>query len=350
MKRYQAVCDCGFTGVYKTEPVAVYALSRHACEATRKRQERAARVAARKAPGVKRDCTHKYADHTHGTYAAFVLDGCRCADCREAKRVYELHRRQQIAYGRWEPYTDAEPVRAHLRTLMDAGMGLKRIAEVSGISSGSLTKIVYGITNPDGSHRPPARKVRHETARRLLDTRLDLADGAKVDGTGTRRRLQALVALGYPQAYLQERIGHQNLNRVIHGGGAGKVYLATHKAVTALYDELSMRLPAPVGRKEREASTRARTIARRHGWLPPLAWDDELLDDPDATPATGGDPGEDGLDHAAIKRRMAGDKTVRLTKAEKTALVDRWAATGRSLNECERVTGIPPHRYRNAAA
>lgn len=44
------------------------------------------------------------------------------------------------------------------------------------------------------------------------------------------------------------------------------------------------------------------------------------------------------------------DKSFRLNDAEKQLLLDAWAASGRSLNECERVTGINPFRVRRAAS
>ena len=55
---------------------------------------------------------------------------------------------------------------------------------------------------------------------------------------------------------------------------------------------------------------------------------------------------EDCIDESAIYRRTNGDKTVRLTQAERAELVRRWATTGRSLAECERITGLNPQRYR----
>lgn len=57
------------------------------------------------------------------------------------------------------------------------------------------------------------------------------------------------------------------------------------------------------------------------------------------------EPGEDFLDEVAIGRRLAGDRDVRLTRAEAAEAVRRWMATGRSLGECQRETGINPYRH-----
>jgi hypothetical protein len=52
---------------------------------------------------------------------------------------------------------------------------------------------------------------------------------------------------------------------------------ATRDRVAAVYDRWSMS-QAP----QSQPAARARTDARKHGWLPPLAWDDDLIDLPDA--------------------------------------------------------------------
>ena len=57
---------------------------------------------------------------------------------------------------------------------------------------------------------------------------------------------------------------------------ADRVQRRTAEKVARLYDELSM-VAGP--------STRATTEAKRKGWAPPLAWDEEDLDDPAAKPA-----------------------------------------------------------------
>lgn len=95
-----------------------------------------------------------------------------------------------------------------------------------------------------------------------------------VDATGTRRRLRALVALGWPSTYLKTRIGAAHIiftdSAVVHPRTAARV--------RALYDELGGTLgPAP----------RSRTYAAAKGWPPPLAWDDDTIDDPAATPYVG---------------------------------------------------------------
>jgi hypothetical protein len=126
---------------------------------------------------------------------------------------------------------------------------------------------------------------------------------------------------------------------------------ATADRTIELYDRLSMTLNQPTTQREKIAASRSKSYAKQHGWLPPLALDDEHLDDPQYDPVrppkSAGVDLEQDIDEQAIWRRMQGDKAVRLTKAEKAELARRWVATGRPLNEMERITGVHSSRYRN---
>jgi transcriptional regulator with XRE-family HTH domain len=97
-----------------------------------------------------------------------------------------------------------------------------------------------------------------------------------VDVTGTRRRIRALARIGWSLHEVARRLGVpvQSLSRAHRH--SGHVRLATAQKVAALYDELSM-TPGP--------SVHARCHAERQGWPPPLAWDDDDIDNPTARPA-----------------------------------------------------------------
>lgn len=96
-----------------------------------------------------------------------------------------------------------------------------------------------------------------------------------VDATGTRRRLEALAAIGWPAHELGRRLGISA--STIRGTGVDYPHCttATRDKVAALYDDLSMTLGP---------SLHARTWARKRGWLPPLCWDDADIDNPAAKP------------------------------------------------------------------
>lgn len=149
-------------------------------------------------------CEHKIADHMHGTHACYVLDQCRCADCSASNARYEQSRAVWLAGVKPHPYTDARPVRAHVKQLMDQGMGLKRIRAVSGVPQGVLWKLVYG-KKVKGRQRP-SKKVRRDTARKLLATRLELADGAKVPAAEARVIIGELVARGWTKTAIARHV------------------------------------------------------------------------------------------------------------------------------------------------
>lgn len=57
------------------------------------------------------------------------------------------------------------------------------------------------------------------------------------------------------------------------------------------------------------------------------------------------------MDEIAIERRMTGEKGIWLEPDERLELIRRWQESGRSLQECYRVTGINVHReWKNLAA
>jgi transcriptional regulator with XRE-family HTH domain len=130
----------------------------------------------------------------------------------------------------------------------------------------------------------PSKRVRPATAKKILAVQPDqdlLPDRATTDGSGTRRRLRALVAAGWSQARLADRLGMlpSNFGKVINGGDP--VRLGTARAVARLYDELKDLLPDQDEWHDKAAASRARRYARDRGWLPPSAWDDAALDAPE---------------------------------------------------------------------
>lgn len=351
--RYRSSCDeCGWQQprASKTRGLSDLAYRLHSCDkqcahqaATARRREREAAVDRTPKP-----CIHPIARHEHGTYTAYTHDWCRCLPCARAISEYENNRQRQHAYGRWTHWVDPEPARAHVRALGDQGMGLKRIVAVSDLSRGQLWALLYGKKKPDGT-RVPSKRIHRDTEARILAVELDLAGGARVASVGTVRRLRALVALGWSQSKLGRRLGilPSNFGPLVHGH-RDAVTVTTDQAVRALYADLSMQLPPAEEWRDKIAASRSRSYAKAHGWLPPLAWDDDALDDPAATPLTGVEPDGDDLDEAAIDRRMNGDKTVRLTRAERVEVVRRLHTAGWALNAIERHTGLNPNRYRTA--
>jgi len=277
--------NCGHTTPPGSRAKAEYGMRKHSCATVTERAARAQRRLDRLAlSGPEQPCTHS-AQHVHGTYVCYVIDQCRCRPCRDANRVYEQNRTRQRAYGKTS-YVDAEPARTHIETLMAAGMGLKRIVAVSTISQGLLWKLIYGKRRPDGT-RVPSKRIRNTTEQTILAIRPDLAGGARIDSTGTARRIQALVACGWSQSKIAARLGILRSNFTDLAQGRTQVSVAHAKAVAELYDQLWDQAPPHTNQRERIAYSRSVRYAANAGWVVPLAWDEDTIDDPNAAPDLG---------------------------------------------------------------
>lgn len=253
---------------------------------------------------ARRDCHHPRARHRHGTRVAYVADRCRCDDCRQANRADAAARRRAIAYGRWQPYVDAAPVRQHIEQLRAAGLGINRIVALSGVGSGTVRQLVYGDRTGRPSHR-----VRAATARAVLAVPLDRpAGGALVPAAGARRLVTDLEEAGYTRQDLAAHLGRSSgsLTRSLTGR---RITAATLDAIEDLHRHLLPDAP------DRGAPDDA---------------DDHLADLPDDTSTV--------LDEVAIQRVLAGDP-VALTSAEQTEAIRRLATRGTSARRIAALVG-----------
>jgi hypothetical protein len=171
----------------------------------------------------------------------------------------------------------------------------------------------------------------------------------RVASTITHRKIQALVAAGWPMRELGLRLGRnedfaRKLLRHRH------VFLSTAVAIDRLYTQLN-NLPGP--------SNRARVLAVGWGWAPPIAWDDDTIDDPDAKPAHQAEAEfVDDLDITLVCEWVGKPLDTRklqvisrLTRAERAAVIDRLHAAGhidRAIGELLGVTttAVNNHRIR----
>jgi plasmid maintenance system antidote protein VapI len=222
----------------------------------------------------------------HGTYASYKLNNCRCYPCATANATYYATRERAIAYGTWQPYVDAEPVRQHIRDLLACGLGTRRIAALAGVDRKRITAVLNG--RPERG-TPPQTKLRPAIAAAILavePTLHNIASGTLVDSTGTHRRVQALVTTGWSMARIAARLGitRPNFGKVIT---AGQVTARTALTMRAVYDELWDAPPPEASHRDKIAASRAKNYARARGWVPPMAWDDDTIDDPASRPDLG---------------------------------------------------------------
>ncbi len=137
-------------------------------------------------------------------------------------------------------------------------------------------------------------------------------ESVKVPSTGFLRRVEALAWMGWSasQVEMEAGLGRQTIDTVKRRP-SGLVHRATSEAVMAVYDRLAVR---------RGGNQQAASCARRKGWPPPLAWDDDTIDDPAASPAHTAHVNrlnDAYVDETAVDVWMNGDETIPLTRAER---------------------------------
>lgn len=291
---------CGHEVVYENAGAAEarHWFGKHSCIKVEQKRLKAALREQREAliDRTPKPCLHKVAGHQHGTRACYVLDGCRCRPCSKANAEAEGWRERQKAYGRYHKYVSAEHVRAHLRDLGEYGIGLKQVARLSGVSTGTLSKIVFGVyaPGPGGCKgrgdrvRDPSRRVLRRTAEAIYAVEPVPANlgAGQADHERTplaRLHLRSLVALGWSQSKLAKRLGilPTNLGPVIGTGSKPPRTLTRGMVdkVEALFAELCMTLPPEDTSRDRIAASRSRRFARERRWLPPLALPDLNVED-----------------------------------------------------------------------
>ena len=160
---------------------------------------------------------------------------------------------------------DVAEVRAHLATLRAAGMTWRAIGEVCGVTASAVCSIGLGQTSTVNATR--ARRILAVRPRAVY-ARANTA--GHVPAVGARRRIRALLAIGWTHAHIAEAAGMPPRRPALILSQAGDmVTLDAHDRIADAYDELSMR-QGPSARN------------RRLGYPPPLAWDD--IDNPRERP------------------------------------------------------------------
>ncbi|OLZ72531.1 hypothetical protein AVW11_03825 [Streptomyces amritsarensis] len=181
--------------------------------------------------------------------------------------------------ARIDPLVDAEPARRHIRALMAAGVSADRAAHHAGLKRCDVTDLLYSIKG-----RPPSRRIRETKAQKILAVEARNVVTGRVNATGTRRRIQALMAMGWPQVHLAAQIPcHDRYVSEIVRCQDGVLSRTAHRVATA-YDRLWNQDPVQHGVPADRANY-VRRLAARRGWPPPAAWDDDVIDDPQASPA-----------------------------------------------------------------
>lgn len=157
------------------------------------------------------------------------------------------------------------------------------------------------------------------------------ASPLRFDPTGTHRRIRALMRLGHSSATIAAAAGlHQRqISQILLC--TTYVVSGTEAAIRRAYDRLSM---------TEGVSNRTRSRAVAAGWPPPLAWDENDIDDPAAEPYGG----EAGLDDLAVDEVLAGRMEFsRLAEQDRAAAVLALHGEGLTVNAIRARLGTSQH-------
>lgn len=239
-------------------------------------------------------------------------------------RIYRRDRASERSRILGVPHlTDVTPVREHLEQLVAGGMSEQRIAAKSGASQTNVSYI-----------RRQGENVNTYTARMILATAPDPPGwlpegdwGPRLPGLGSQRRLQALIADGFPMQWIGERLGTERtfVKRCAHQGHKVGLFAKNRNAITALYDELEGRKPQEFPEITPFARSRARRQGEANCWPTRILWDEDTIDDPDGFPEYTGECGT--LTGHSIHERDG----IRVTQ-----LVNEWVNAQRTGRKVQR--------------
>jgi len=249
--------------------------------------------------------------------------------------------------GTWQPgRVDPGPVREHVERLRRVhGMSLDAIAAAAGVGQACVHQLAYH------RHGRPLAYMLRPTAEAILAVRSPLwsaPDASLIGATGTRRRLEALLAAGWSASELGVDLGGVSRESVRQYRTAARVTARTARMVASLYDEL-----ADFDGPSRETRRRAKASA----FAPPWQWYDAAgspidIDDPAARPyrrrlvrpTAPSKALPEQVDEVAVQRAVSGAGTdrVALTIPERVEAVRILAARGWSDAEIAARVGVDP--------
>lgn len=169
--------------------------------------------------------------------------------------------------------TTPEKAQAHVQELVSRyGVSVRGIATAADIAPFIISNLNRGICT--GLHVDSERAILAVTVESVFQSQ---ASTAYVPSIGAQRRVQALMAIGWRHRDLIERLGFDTPSLLYKTGEW--VTRRRHDAVKDLYDQLWDQ-PGP-------CSIHTQRRIAKAGYAPPLAWDDDTIDDPKAVPDLG---------------------------------------------------------------
>lgn len=236
--------------------------------------------------------------------------GCRCRPCTTAA-VREDTRRKLDRLAGTPREVPAAAVLDHIERLVARPLTYSQISALSGVAASTIRGLHVG--EQKALHRRNVAKIL------AVSLNAEVTQG-NVPALGAARRLQALYALGHFVYTIAEEAG---ISRdAVYGLATNRWQSIDHarfEGVRRAYDKLSM---------VTGESWKARGIAERNGWVPPLAWDDDTIDNPAAVPVTDAEKPAACTSSDAVTRWLMGESVIldAAGRREAVAYLMEWSA------------------------
>jgi hypothetical protein len=222
----------------------------------------------------------------HRNLTCYTDYSCRRPECVQRYIDWDRDRIAKQAAGTWDNLIDATPVREHILTLQAAGVLPNRIAKASGIPLQSIRDLA-GVP-----WRGRRYRTSPETAAKILSVTAGNTAPLYVDPTGTHRRIQALLAAGWPLISIDRRLGfkRERMRKIL---AETMILGSTEQLIVTTYEQLAARKPERNG-VPKQYARQARQRAAANRWPNPKYWADRMdaIDDPHFTPEYGRTRGE----------------------------------------------------------
>jgi hypothetical protein len=163
-----------------------------------------------------------------------------------------------------------------------------------------------------------------------LNVRVSLGD---VPSVGAIRRVRALYALGHLNWVIAKEAGiSRDAVCCLAAGEWATLKVQADDGIRAAYDRLSM---------STGTSWKTRNLAEQNGWAPPLAWDDDTIDDPAAEPLTdAAEPATATEGDDVVDRWLMGESVILGAEHRDQALAYLFEWTSQSSEEIAERLGM----------
>jgi hypothetical protein len=155
-----------------------------------------------------------------------VCSKCRCAECKEANRLYYHENKKRTEEEGKNRIVDAGPAREHILWLSTLGIGYRQVAEAALVGVTVVAEVKAGRKS----------KIRERSLKRILGVGEDArADQSYVPAKSTHALVQKLVSKGYSRAELARRLGYRSPSLQLK---EGRVTLRKAHKVQKMYNSI----------------------------------------------------------------------------------------------------------------